>query len=85
MSEEDIVNDILMCEKNISNNYSVACNEMSNKYLYKIVLDLLVDSKNIAREIYNLAFEKGWYSVSPENETEITKTVKEYCSKKEEL
>ena len=31
MSEEDILNDILLSEKSISNSYSVAINEMSNK------------------------------------------------------
>ena len=85
MSNEDIVNDILMCEKNISDNYSIAVNEMSNKQLYKVVMSILTDSKNAARELYNLAFEKGWYSVKAASETEITKAHTEYSSKVEEL
>lgn len=85
MSEEDILNDILMCEKNISNNYSIAVDEMSNKQLYKIVLEILNDSKNVARELYNLAFEKGWYSIKTESDTEIDKAHNEYKSKSKEL
>lgn len=85
MSEEDIINDILMSEKNISNNYSIALNEMSNKQLFKIVSGLLDESKNIARDIYNLAFEKGWYTVKTESESEITKTENEYRGKLKEL
>ena len=35
MNDKDILNDILEYEKNMSNNYSIALNEMSNKVLYK--------------------------------------------------
>lgn len=85
MSEEDILNDILMSEKNISNNYGVALNEMSNKQLFKIVFELLSESKNITRDIYNLAFEKGWYTVKTESESEITKAENKFRSKLKEL
>src|SRR5574344_138612 len=85
MCEEDILNDILMCEKNISNNYSISVNEMSNKYLYKIVLNILNDSKNITREIYNIAFEKGYYSLKTESENEIAKALSEYKTKMKEM
>ncbi len=85
MSEEDIINDILICEKNISNNYSTACNEMSNKELYKSILDMLNECKNSARELYNLAFSKGWYSVKTEDENEISKVLNEYQTKLKEI
>lgn len=85
MCEEDIINDLLMCEKNISDNYALACNEMSNKHLYKILIGILNDSKNIARDLYNFAFEKGWYSVNTASESEINKAYKEYQKKSEEL
>lgn len=85
LSLEDIVNDLLMCEKNISNNYSIVCNEMSNKYLYKIILGILNDTKNIARELYNISFEKGWYSLTIEKEDEINKIYNEYYKKMKEL
>ena len=39
MNDKDLLNDILQCEKNESNNYSCALNEMSNKVLYKKVLN----------------------------------------------
>ena len=37
MNEMDYLNDVLQCEKNISNNYSIAIDEMSNKVLFKKV------------------------------------------------
>ena len=35
MNEMDYLNDVLQCEKNISNNYSIAIDEMSNKILFQ--------------------------------------------------
>ena len=35
MNDLDILNDIMQSEKNNSNNYSIAIDEMSNKVLYK--------------------------------------------------
>lgn len=85
MCEEDILNDILMCEKNISNNYSIALNEMSNKYLYKKVLTIFTETKSIAKEVYELMFSKGWYSLPIESKNRISSTYEKYNSKKKEL
>lgn len=85
MNEEDILNDIMLSEKNISNNYSVAINEMSNKYLYKEVMNIFEDTKNITREIYNFMFSKGWYSVTQEDEKNIEKSFTKYSKKLSEL
>lgn len=85
MNEENVLNEILGSEKNISNNYSISVNEMSNKYLYKKVLNMLNESKNMTRELYNLAFEKGWYSLKCEDELEIEKVHSTYNNKKKEL
>lgn len=85
MCDEDILNDILLCEKNISNSYSVAINEMSNKYLYKNVMKIFDDTKNIARDIYNLMFSKGWYCLTQEDDTKIEKSYKKYKEKLNEL
>ena len=40
MNEMDYLNDVLQCEKNISNNYSIAIDEMSNKILFKKVFSI---------------------------------------------
>lgn len=85
MNDEDILNDIMMCEKNISNNYSVAINEMSNKYLYKEIMNIFEDTKDISREIYNLMFSKGWYSIIQEDEKNIEKAFTKYSNKLTEL
>ena len=85
LNDEDLLNDIMLCEKNISNSYSVAINEMSNKYLYKKVMDIFEDTKDIARDIYNLMFSKGWYSITQEDEKNIEKSFTKYSKKLSEL
>ena len=52
LTEEDILNDILLTEKNMSNSYSVAINEMSSDKLFKKVMNFFDDTKEMAREIF---------------------------------
>ena len=85
MNDEDLLNDIMLCEKNISNSYSVAINEMSNKYLYKKVMSIFEDTKDMARDIFNLMFEKGWYTVPVEEDKKIEKSYTKYNIKLSEL
>ena len=85
LNDEDILNDILLSEKNISNSYSVAINEMSNKYLYKKIMSIFEDTKDMARDIYNLMFTKGWYTITPEEDTKIEKSYTKYSNKMNEL
>ena len=51
MNDEDILNDIMLCEKNI----------------------------------YNLMFSKGWYSITQEDEKNIEKSYTKYSNKLSEL
>lgn len=72
MNDSDILNDILSSEKNISNNYSYAIDEMSNKALFKKIMNIFDDTKKAAREAFEMAFKKGWYSLEEAEETKIT-------------
>lgn len=85
MSIEDILNDVMLCEKTISNNYSVAINEMSNKYLYKKIMDIFDDTKDMAREIYNYMYSCGYYNVTAESDSKIEKSFNKYSDKIQEL
>lgn len=46
---------------------------MSNKVLFKKVFSIFKDTKGIARKAYDLAFQKGWYSLETAEETKIKK------------
>lgn len=85
ITDEDILNIMLMNEKNMSNSYSVAINEMSNKTLYKKIFDIFTDCKDMGREIYNLMYSKGYYTLTSETESKIEKSYTKYSKKVEDL
>ena len=49
------------------------------------VMDIFEDTKDIARDIFNLMFSKGWYTLTPEEENKITKSYNKYSDKLKEL
>ena len=71
MNDRDYLNSILELEKNMSNNYSIALNEASNDYLYEDYFSMLEDSKDMSRELYNLMFKNGWYSLEEIDNTKL--------------
>ncbi len=85
MNDKDILNDILLTLKNVSANYSIAIDEMSNKYLYKEVFKIFNETKDKARETYELAFNNGWYSLEEADVTKIDQTVTKMTKSKKEL
>lgn len=63
MNERDFINDILTTEKYFSHSYSVAINEMSHQALFQDISNIANETQMMQREIYNLMFQKGWYSL----------------------
>ncbi|MBQ6687173.1 MAG: spore coat protein [Bacilli bacterium] len=85
MNDKDILNDVLLTLKNVSNNYSIAIDEMSNKYLFKEVFKIFNETKNKAREAYELAFNNGWYSLEEAEEQKINQALTKMNKSKKEL
>lgn len=75
MNDCDYLNSVLELEKNMSNNYSIALNEASNDYLYEDYFTMLEDTKDLAREAYNLAFEYGWYMLEEVEEQKVSNKI----------
>lgn len=73
INEVDILNDLLLYEKNMSNSYSTALNEMSNKVLFRKVFTLFKESKGLGRDIFDFMFKCGWYSLETASEEKINK------------
>lgn len=85
MNDRDYLNDVLETEKDLSNNLSIALNEMSNQQLYENVKEMLLESKNMARQLYDLAFKNGWYSLEKAEPMKITQKQDELNTKLPEL
>lgn len=73
MNDQDILNDILNSYKHLVSSYAIALNEASNKNIYKLFLSLLESSSKIQSELFELAFQKGWYTLETADETKIEK------------
>ncbi len=85
MNDRDYLNEILEIEKNMSVNFTTALNEVSNKKLYTSLFPLFKDIKGMQRELYNLIFKKGWYSLEKAEEQKIDEKLIEMNAKMNEL
>ncbi len=75
MNDENYLNSLLECLKNITNNYSIALNEMSNEELYQQLFSLFQEAQDMQRKTFELAFRKGWYTLEKAEEAKITKAI----------
>lgn len=85
MNDRDYINDILETEKNMSDNLSIALNEASNNTLYEEIFSIFTETKNCQRELYNMMFKKGWYSLEKSEENKITQKCNELSQKLNQL
>lgn len=63
MNEKNYLEVILENEKNMSNNLSIAIDEASNDLLFDKFYDIFDDVKCAARDVFNLMFKNGWYTL----------------------
>lgn len=85
MNDRDYLNVLLEMEKDISNNISIALNEASNDSLYEQFFNMLQASKNMSRELYNLMFKMGWYSLEASEVQKIQTKYNELTNKNNQL
>ena len=85
MNDKDYLNVALECEKNMSNNYSIALNEMSNETLFEQIKEDFLKIKQNARELYELMFNKGWYTLEKAPQNKIDEKINELNNQINEL
>ena len=75
MNDRDFLNDILESEKNMSVNYTYALNEASNEELFKRIYDMYIHIKETQRNLFELSFKKGWYTLEKAEENKINEEI----------
>jgi spore coat protein CotF len=80
MNERDFSNDMLTTEKYMTDAYSNALNEASHEELYQDILNIFIETQNSQREIYNLMFKKGWYSVEATPQQKLQQDYQNYSN-----
>lgn len=62
-NDKDYLNSLLSCLKEMSKNYVIAMTEASNEKLYSQYKQVFLTLIDLQREVYELMFRKGWYSL----------------------
>jgi spore coat protein CotF len=79
LNDRDYIDLMLNDEKKMTTmGYGVALNEASNEFLYNQLFQIYQETQEKQREIYNLMFQKGWYSVSAEPKQKLTQTYQKF-------
>ncbi|HHT38303.1 MAG TPA: spore coat protein [Mollicutes bacterium] len=85
MNDSDYLNDILSTEKHYGSNYAIVMNEASNDSLYNEIGTICKETKDMARALFNLQFNKGWYRLEQADANKISTISNEYNQKYNEL
>jgi spore coat protein CotF len=85
MNDKNILNDILINEKNMSSNYSTVLNELSNEFLYNELFKIYKETQDAQRNLFNLLFIKGWYALERADMNKINSKYQEYLNLQQEL
>ena len=72
LNDKDYLNCLLSTLKEMVKNYSVALTEASNENLYNNYKEMFDRYSKKQREVYELMFRNGWYSLEKAEDTKIT-------------
>ncbi|KAB8131830.1 spore coat protein [Gracilibacillus oryzae] len=85
MNDRDFATDILATEKYLTQAYSTALNEASNQVLYQDLLNVFEETQNCQRELYNLMFKNGWYSLEQADMQKCQQSYQQFQQDKQQL
>ena len=77
LNDKDYLNSLLSSLKEIVKNYSVVLTEASNENLYNNYKTMFDKYINLQREVFELAFKKGWYVLET---AEVNKVSNKYLT-----
>ncbi len=75
LNDKDYMNQTLSCLKEMSKNYVVALTEASCENLYDKYKDMFNKYSTLQREVYELMFKNGWYSLETAGSTKINSKI----------
>ncbi|WP_280769439.1 spore coat protein [Salipaludibacillus daqingensis] len=78
MNDRDYINDILATEKYMTGSYSTALNEASHQGFYGDLQGIFNESQQCQRNLFNLMFEKGWYSFEASDSQKLTESYQQF-------
>ncbi|MFA7120681.1 MAG: spore coat protein [Bacilli bacterium] len=73
MEDKYIMMDVLSTEKYLTSNTATALNEASCDPIYKAYYNIFERLSKEAKEVFNLCYNNGWYTLEEAQGTKITK------------
>ncbi len=77
-TDKDILTDILQSAKHLQNIYNTYSFEASNESICEVMEDLYLVIKDQTRDIFNLMYGKGWYTLEKEDTNKISQAVTKF-------
>jgi len=84
-SDSDLLSSALATEKNMCNAYAIAMPEASNSKFYSLLFDMMKETSQQHRKLFDLQFQHGWCSLTPADPNEVKALYQEYVEYKQQL
>lgn len=78
MNDRDFINDALSTSKLLTDGFNVAVREASHEQLHADMLQILMETHQSARELYNIMFQKGWYKLEAEDQMKLQQASQQF-------
>lgn len=78
MNDRDFINDALSTCKYLTDSFNVAVREASHDQLHTDMLQILMETHQSARELYNVMFQKGWYKLEAEEQQKLQQASQQF-------
>ncbi|SBW02040.1 conserved hypothetical protein [uncultured Eubacteriales bacterium] len=82
MNDQEHMDDLLLSEKKMSDNYDIFASECANIQLRDEFIKLFTQGHKTQTELFQTAQQKGWYQVEQAPENKITAAYQKYSSDK---
>ncbi|WP_075980605.1 spore coat protein [Bacillus massilinigeriensis] len=80
MNDRDFLNDGLSTCKYLTDSLNIAIREASHDQLYSELKQILEETHNGTRELFNLMFKNGWYKLEAEDQQKIDQAYKQFSN-----
>ena len=80
MNDRDFLNDGLSTCKYLTDSLNIAVREASHGQLYTDMVQILGETHDSCRNLYNLMFQNGWYKLEAEDQQKIDQAHKQFSN-----
>jgi len=78
INDRDNLNLALAQEKYITDNFNVFVREASHRQLHTDVMRIFIETHAMTRELFNLMFRKGWYTLEGEQKQKLAQSYQKF-------